>query len=655
MSRQPVLNLGPNLKLPALEAQTQTLVVYGGKGMGKTNFAAALAEEFAKNNLRFSWIDPVGVAWGLKHSADGRGPGVSVLILGGIHGDMPIEPTGGEVVADLVVDEDVSVIVDISRHASGKMWTHADKIRFVRDYCTRLFERQGERRRPIMQIIDEAGRFVPQSIQKGMEDVAACMGAIEQLVELGRNVGVGVALITQRSARMNKSVSELAEMMVAFRTVGPRSIDAIVDWFGEHVPRDQQKTLVERLRQLDRGTALIVAPGWLRLEGEYALRARETFDSSETPVAGQERVPTGKGAQVDIDKYLERMAEVVERAEANDPKVQRDKVAKAMKRLTQLEAELDQATTAAAEAITLRQTVADLERALGEEIDNRDRLERKLDEFAYTIAPQEVIGEHSSGNDPWANAIEHLLNQPQVVDVPVLDPDLILRLEAVLAPATELMAQVQERLSWESEQRGDKIVFTRTVAEPPPRPTRERPVIPDRPAPVTAAPKTSTPQPVDPPGDLSKQAMDMLRALAAMHPRRLGVPEWGAQAKASPKSSNWKPNVRALRNAGFIDVGSKDVGITQAGLDLLGADVPAPKTPAEIVEMWVQRLPAQSGVMLRRIFKEERPISEEELSEVTGYSMTSSNWKPSLRELRKNDLIRWENGEVWIADYLRTW
>jgi DNA helicase HerA-like ATPase len=97
-----LLRIGPDLALPALEAQTQTLVVYGGKGMGKTNFAAVLAEELAANHLRFSWIDPVGVAWGLKHSADGRGPGVEVLILGGAHGDIPINPAAGAIVADLV-------------------------------------------------------------------------------------------------------------------------------------------------------------------------------------------------------------------------------------------------------------------------------------------------------------------------------------------------------------------------------------------------------------------------------------------------------------------------------------------------------------------------------------------------------------------------
>jgi hypothetical protein len=54
----------------------------------------------------------------------------------------------------------------------------------------------------------------------------------------------------------------------------------------------------------------------------------------------------------------------------------------------------------------LRDRVDDLERALDEEIKTRDEYHDAADRLAYTIAPVEVIGEHTSGNDPWANAAE---------------------------------------------------------------------------------------------------------------------------------------------------------------------------------------------------------------------------------------------------------
>lgn len=148
------LRIADNLSLPR-EAQTQTLVVYGGKGMGKTNFAAVFVEELAKHDLKFSVLDPLGVNWGLQHGKTKDAPGLAVVILGGVHGDIPIEPTAGAVVADFVADESVSTVVDISRRSSGAMWSFGERIRFVKDYAYRLFERQGEARRPLMQIIDE--------------------------------------------------------------------------------------------------------------------------------------------------------------------------------------------------------------------------------------------------------------------------------------------------------------------------------------------------------------------------------------------------------------------------------------------------------------------------------------------------------------------
>jgi len=242
-----------------------------------------------------------------------------------------------------VADEDVPTIVDISSKGSGELWGAGEKIRFTADYCLRLFSRQGEHRRPLMQIIDEAGRFVPQQIPAGAVDIARCVGAIEQLVELGRNVGIGVGLITQRSARMNKSVSELAECMIAFRTVGPRSIDAILDWLGEHIPKQRWKEMLEKLRALPVGYALVVSPGWLDFEGVVEVRMRETFDSSATPKPGQRERKVGKPSQPDLRKYQERMAATIEKAKSEDPHELRKKIAELERQLHAAPASADQA------------------------------------------------------------------------------------------------------------------------------------------------------------------------------------------------------------------------------------------------------------------------------------------------------------------------
>src|SRR5258708_14086972 len=299
------LKIAKELKLPA-DTVTSTGLILGGKGMGKTNLASVLVEELARARLRFAVLDPQDVWWGLRYAASGKGPGIEVLILGGRHGDLPLTPTSGAVVADLVVDERVNVVIAMVEK-NGKRWSKGGKIRFVTACIERLSERLGERPVPILQIIERAGRFIPQTIPAGAKDLAFCVGAIEQAVEEGRNFGLGVWLITQRSARINKSVAELAETMIAFRTVGPRSMAAILDWFGDNVPKARWETLTARIRELEVGTAMVVSPGGLKYEGEIHVRERETFDSSATPKPGQRRRAPKSGAATATTKYHDRL------------------------------------------------------------------------------------------------------------------------------------------------------------------------------------------------------------------------------------------------------------------------------------------------------------------------------------------------------------
>jgi hypothetical protein len=365
------LRISPDLALP-VDTVTSTIVVFGGKGMGKTNLASVLVEEFAAAGLRFAVIDPMGVWWGLRHGLDGKGAGIKALILGGIHGDMPIDPSSGAVVADLVVDEDDSVIIDISRRPDGSMWSIGERVRFVTDYAKRLYQRQGEKRRPIHQVIDEAARFVPQVVRAGDLDVAKCTGAIAVIVEEGRNVGVGVTLVTQRSARLNKDVAELADCMIAFRTLGPNSMRAVLDWLGEHVEKARIKDVGEKLRSLPQGSALVVSPGWLEFEGIVAMRRRRTFDSSATPKVGEQLRVSGDGAKpTDLAKYRARMAEVIEQQKANDPTELKKQVVALKRELANVGKGYDRAEANEkelhAESYELRGRVSELEAQLAAE------------------------------------------------------------------------------------------------------------------------------------------------------------------------------------------------------------------------------------------------------------------------------------------------
>src|SRR5919204_2305309 len=107
------LRISPDLTVPA-DAVTQTFGVLAVRGAGKTHTAAVLAEEMFKAGLPFVVVDPVGVWWGLRSSRDGKSAGLPIAVLGGPHGDIPLEKGGGQLVADLVVDERLSCVLDVS-------------------------------------------------------------------------------------------------------------------------------------------------------------------------------------------------------------------------------------------------------------------------------------------------------------------------------------------------------------------------------------------------------------------------------------------------------------------------------------------------------------------------------------------------------------
>ncbi|MFH9215422.1 hypothetical protein [Streptomyces globisporus] len=65
-----------------------------------------------------------------------------------------------------------------------------------------------------------------------------------------------------------------------------------------------------------------------------------------------------------------------------------------------------QSPESAAEVVALRQQHDKLDRTLDEVMAERDAHHDALDRFAQAVAPEEVIGEHSSENNPWANAFE---------------------------------------------------------------------------------------------------------------------------------------------------------------------------------------------------------------------------------------------------------
>jgi hypothetical protein len=289
------LNISPGLKLPA-DAVTQTFGILAKRGAGKTYTGAVLAEEMLSAGLQVVICDPIGVWWGLRASADGKSEGYPIIVFGGEHGDLPLTDKSGALIAETIVSERLSAVIDLGLLRKG------EQTRFMTDFCECLYHKN---RQALHLILDEADAFAPQRPMPGEQRL---LGAIEDIVRRGRARGLGVTMISQRSAVLNKNILTQIEVLVAMRTVAPQDLAAINAWIERHGDSSKQKLLQETLPSLPIGTAWFWSPGWLDLFLKVQIRKRKTFDSSSTPKAGATRIEPRKLAPVDLEKLRSKLA-----------------------------------------------------------------------------------------------------------------------------------------------------------------------------------------------------------------------------------------------------------------------------------------------------------------------------------------------------------
>jgi uncharacterized protein len=352
------LRVGADLALPD-DAITQTFVIFGKRGSGKSNTGVVLAEEMHRAGGQIIVLDPVGAWWGLKSSADGTEAGLPIYIFGGSHGDLPLEPTAGQKMAQVAIAHRIPMVLDMSG------WTSADRAKFVTAFALWMLGHND--RTPVHLFLEEADAFIPQRPYKGEEHM---LGAMDRLIRWGRAEGIGATAITQRAAKINKDVTTQAEVLVAHRTIGPQDVAAIKEWIRYHASGDEQQQILSTLPTLPDGTAWLWSPDWLDILRQVPFRRRETFDSASTPKLGEKRVQPKALAPVDIETLRDQIAATVEQAKANDPAELRKQVA-ALKR--ELEKRPTETRT---ETVTERVEVPVLQ---GPEIDRLEALVREIE------------------------------------------------------------------------------------------------------------------------------------------------------------------------------------------------------------------------------------------------------------------------------------
>src|ERR1017187_2368610 len=318
-----MIRLAENLSLP-VDVATQTLLIVGKRGSGKTSTAVRLAEQLHHAGVPFAVVDPVDVWWGLKAARDGKSAGLSVYVFGGRHADLPLEPTSGALVADVLVEHRASAVLSM-KHFSGR-----ERSRFVSDFCDRMFARNTQ---PFHLFLEEAHEVAPQNPFKGEEEM---LGRVTRIWKLGRSSGLGGSAVTQRPASLSKNITTQAEILVVHRTLGPQDVAAIREWIKYHGEREE---ILAQLGELKTGEAFVWAPDFP--EGHpiglrrVKILERETFDSSATPKAGEKPAEPKTLGPADLEALRSKMTATIERAKADDPRELRREIAALKQKLAE--------------------------------------------------------------------------------------------------------------------------------------------------------------------------------------------------------------------------------------------------------------------------------------------------------------------------------
>lgn len=578
------LKISKDLVLP-VDAITQTFSILAQRRVGKTYTASVMAEEFVANSLPFAVLDPTGAWWGLRSSADGKSNGLPVVIIGGEHGDVPLEFTAGKVIADLVVDHPGYYVIDLSGTESN-----AQQDRFAADFAERLYRRKAKVRTPLHLFVDEADAFAPQRPLDGQQRM---LGAFETLVRRGGIRGIGTTLITQRAAVLNKNVLTQTDSLFVLRMNSSQDQDAMEDWVKRNGTKEQKEAMMSSLASLPTGESWFWSPGWMRMFKKIHIRLRRTFNSSATPKAGEKILIPQKIAPVDLERLGKEIKDTIERAVENDP-------AELKKRISFLE-----------------NLVRTREREVGTALSKPAAEKIKIVEIPV------MSGEQQNLLETLSRLSERMLNDlgaaKQLFEgVPLVRRDILAKLATFHKPVA--------------------APTPKFLVPPPKQVTALVSSILPTPHVWTDLPESAESDNVDPNKPLSKCETEILTALAQYLEGR-EVTQIAVLTGRSGTSGGFKNSLGSLRTKEFI-TRTHPVQITQAGLDKLGTWEPLP-TGEALFNYWLEKLSTCESSILTALFQvHPNGLTPEELGKQTQRSHTSGGFKNSLGRLRTLELVQ---------------
>lgn len=607
-----VVQLAAGLEMDASEAATQTLAAISAKGGGKSYLAGRFVEQLYEADAPFVVLDPIGNWSALRLDATGRGPGLDVVVIGGERGDIALSERHAGPIANYLVTQGVSAVVDISELSKSKRKT------YVADFCDALFLGARRVRRPFMVVFEEAQLFAPQHIQRGEERM---LGAVTDIVRLGRNYGLGSMLLTQRPQSVSKEVLNQAECLFVGQLRGPHERKAIEGWVTDTgADEGVSNADLKALPALSPGDFYCWSPSWLRTFRKVRILPKSTFDGSSTPVLGRSVQPLTRDSSstiVEVVKHLRVLgaSEEAEPSTSSEPS-EGEKVARL--RVVEVERENGSLWT---RVERLEQTLMAVRGLLGKATEALEEV-NALRNVTATVVPRaafpvvpEATREQVEQVREWAKSCAVDIPSEPMERVTVYGPgtgDVRSSSRDLLVPAGTVSAPLMRAQAAADEQALERA--------------RQR---------------------------MSKPDVAVLRVLVWQQ-EPLARSRLALMSLYSGRGGAFGNILSSLRGRGLIE-GSSALIITEAGRKAIGA-VPAPLSGRALFEAWLghSNVSGPMAAVLTALRGAGGEATRSDLGRLSGYEPTGGSFGNILSDLRGVGLVSGKGREpIRLPDDLR--
>jgi len=259
---QVILSVDGKVSIPTRDLAGKGEAILATRGAGKSWLAAVQAEQLIESSYPILILDVMGEYWSLKMK-------YPVVVFGGSHADVPLDPHIGGEISRTVLDRKLQAVVDLTE------MRRADQSFFIADLSTELYEYGLKVKTPCWLLIEEAQNFIPQVGNP------PCKRPILDIIEMGRHAGLGVCLVSHRSATIDKTALGLCDILIFKRLTLPHDLQVVRDFFRGRDP--QFVDIVKELPSLGNDEAILYYPLKCKEPIKFKVASRRTPHVAETP------------------------------------------------------------------------------------------------------------------------------------------------------------------------------------------------------------------------------------------------------------------------------------------------------------------------------------------------------------------------------------